>query len=77
MTIENAIRILAGSVVLISVTLSKLVHPYWILLAVFTALNLIQSAFTGICPAIYFLKKLGFKEGSCCTDEKKAEPEQD
>ena len=28
---------------------------------VFVGVNLIQSAFTGICPAAYFLKKLGFK----------------
>ena len=70
MTIENAIRIIAGVVVLISVALSKFVNPYWILLAVFVALNLIQSAFTGICPAVFFLKKMGLKEASCSTEEK-------
>lgn len=67
MTIENAIRVMAGTMILISVALSIYVHPYAIGIAVFVALNLIQSAFTGICPAVSILKKLGLKEasGSC------------
>lgn len=67
MTIENAIRVMAGIMILISVALSIYVHPYGIGLAVFVALNLIQSAFTGVCPAVAIFKKLGFKEanGSC------------
>ena len=59
MTIENAIRILAGTFVLISITLASLVHPWWLALAGFVGLNLIQSAFTGFCPAALILRKLG------------------
>jgi len=51
MTTENKIRILAGSVVLLSFVLGRLVHQQWHWLAVFVGLNLIQSAFTGFCPA--------------------------
>lgn len=61
MTIENGVRILAGSMVLLSLVLTHYVHENFIWLTVFVGLNLIQSAFTGICPAVFFLKKLGFK----------------
>jgi len=46
MTIDNAIRILAGIVMLISIGLS-FISPYWLILGGLVSLNLIQSAFTG------------------------------
>lgn len=72
MTIENAIRILAGTMVLISVALTYWVSPWWLLLACFVGVNLIQSAFTGFCPAEVILKKLGVGRGGggCCGDAK-------
>jgi hypothetical protein len=68
MKMENAIRILAGTMVLISISLAHFVSPWWLLLAAFVGCNLIQSAFTGFCPAENILRKLGIgKEGpSCC-----------
>lgn len=60
MSLENAIRVLAGSMVLLSVVLTLTVHTGFVWLTVFVGVNLIQSAFTGICPAAFFLKKLGF-----------------
>ncbi len=70
MKVENAIRILAGSLVLLSLALSHLVSPWWLLLAAFVGLNLIQSAFTGFCPAETLLRKLGVGRetgGACCS----------
>ncbi|EKO3534145.1 DUF2892 domain-containing protein [Vibrio fluvialis] len=61
MTIDNGVRVIAGSMVLLSLILTFYVHPNFIWLTVFVGVNLIQSTFTGICPAAYFLKKLGFK----------------
>jgi hypothetical protein len=61
MTIDNGIRILAGIMILTALGLGTYVHPYWYLLGVFVGVNLIQSAFTGICPAATLLKKLGCK----------------
>ncbi|MDA0128579.1 DUF2892 domain-containing protein [Vibrio sp. MarTm2] len=61
MTLENAIRVLAGSMVLLSVIFTVTVHSGFVWLTVFVGVNLIQSAFTGLCPAAYFLKKLGFQ----------------
>jgi hypothetical protein len=37
------------------------VSRWWLLLALFVALNLLQSAFSNTCPAIWFLRKMGFK----------------
>lgn len=70
MTTENAIRVLAGTMVLASVTLAHFVSQKWLLLATFVGLNLIQSAFTGFCPAETVLKKLGLSQGSCCAEPK-------
>jgi hypothetical protein len=59
MSIESAIRLLAGSLVLLSLALGQLVSPWWLLLAAFVGLNLSQSAITGFCPAEVILKRLG------------------
>ena len=59
MTIENAIRLLAGSMILISLALATFVNPWWLLLATFVGLNLFQSALTGFCPAETIFRKLG------------------
>ncbi|HGF7146374.1 TPA: DUF2892 domain-containing protein [Vibrio cholerae] len=61
MTIEKGVRVLAGSMVLLSVILTWFVHPNFLWLTVFVGVNLIQSAFTGFCPAAFFLKKLGLR----------------
>ncbi len=56
--------IFAGTVILLSLALSQLHSPYWLLLTAFVGLNLLQSAFTGFCPLAIILKRLGFKPGS-------------
>ena len=69
MKMENAIRILAGTMVLVSLALGHWVHPNWHFLGVFVGVNLIQSAFTGFCPAEKFLTRVGVGKGggsSCC-----------
>lgn len=58
MSVENAIRLLAGTLVLVGVCLSILVNPWWLLLTVFVGFNLIQSSLTHFCPAEIILKKL-------------------
>lgn len=62
MKVENGVRIMAGTMVLISVVLTALVSKWWLLLTAFVGVNLIQSAFTGICPAATILRKLGLGE---------------
>ena len=58
MTIENKVRILAGTLVLLSVGLAVLVSRNWLYLTAFVGLNLIQSAFSGFCPAEIIMKRL-------------------
>jgi hypothetical protein len=67
MTTEAAIRILAGSMILVSLLLFVFVSPYGLLLALFVALNLIQSAFTGFCPAEKVFIALGVGKGCAVT----------
>ena len=60
MKIDNFIRALAGSMVLLSVALAHFISPWWLLLTCFIGVNLIQSAFTGFCPPTIVLAKLGW-----------------
>lgn len=64
MKIENLIRLLAGSMTLLSVALAHFVNSWWLLLACFVGLNLIQSAFTGFCPPTLVLRKLGWVDAN-------------
>ena len=59
MTMESIIRIFAGVMILASLGLYALIGVWGLALALLVALNLIQSAFTGFCPAELILKRLG------------------
>ena len=61
--VDRAVLTLAGSIVLLSLALALLVHPYWLILTAFVGLNLLQAAFTGFCPAAIIFQKLGLKTG--------------
>lgn len=63
MTLDRAVMIFGGCVVLLSAILSLTVHPYWIGLTIFAGLNMIQAGFTGFCPAAIVFKALGVKAG--------------
>jgi hypothetical protein len=62
MTVNDALRLIAGSVVLISLLLGYYVSPGWFLLTGFVALNLIQSSFTKWCPMMTILRKAGLRD---------------
>ncbi len=63
MTIERIVLAVAGAMVLLSVVLSQVHHPYWLYFTAFVGLNLLQSAFTGFCPMAMILKAAGRKSG--------------
>jgi len=65
MTIERALRLITGSLLLVSVLLAHYVSPYWLLFTAFIGLNLLQSGLTDWCPMMTILRKAGLK-GSCC-----------
>ncbi len=61
MTVDTALRGIAGFFVLVSLALGFYVHPYWFLFTAFVGLNLFQSAFTGWCPMMAILRKAGLR----------------
>jgi hypothetical protein len=63
MTIDRAVLALAGSMILLSLLLAHFVSPLWLWLTAFVGANLLQSAFTGFCPAAIVFRKLGLKPG--------------
>jgi hypothetical protein len=70
MNAERIVRIVAGSFVLLSLSLGVEASPlfvsnYFLFFTAFVGLNLFQSGFTQICPLNNILAKLGVKGGSC------------
>ncbi len=63
MKMEQIIRAIAGTFILISLALGHFVSEYWYLFTVFVGLNLLQSAFTKWCLMEDILAKFGVKKG--------------
>ncbi len=64
MNIDRAVFAFAGIVVLASLALGYWVTPWFFLLTGFAGLNMLQAAFTGLCPAAMIFKALGLKPGN-------------
>lgn len=64
MNVDRAVFAFAGIMVLVSLALGLYVNAYWFLLTAFVGLNMLQSAFTGFCPAAMIFKKLGLNPGN-------------
>ncbi len=70
MNAERIVRIVAGSFILLSLSLGVegspvFVSRHFLLLTAFVGLNLFQSGFTQICPLNNILAKFGIKNSSC------------
>ena len=63
MTVDRAVLAFAGTIILASLALGWLLHPAWLLLTAFAGANMLQSAFTGFCPAAMVFKRLGCPAG--------------
>ena len=68
MSIDRIVFAVAGTFILLSVALGMTAspifhHEYWLFFTVFVGANLLQSAFTGFCPMVIFLKMFGAKPG--------------
>lgn len=64
MDLDRAVLAFAGLVVLLSIALGVWVNPWWLAPGTFAGLNLLQSTFTGFCPAAMILKRLTVAEGA-------------
>lgn len=63
MTLDRSVLAFAGVMVLASLALTAFVSPHFVWFSVFIGVNMIQSAFTGICPAASIFRKFGIKPG--------------
>ena len=63
MNLDRVIFAMAGIFILASLALGHFVHEYWFFFTAFVGLNLLQSAFTGFCPAALIFKMFGVKSG--------------
>jgi hypothetical protein len=61
MTINEALRLIAGTMILLSLFLALNYSQHWLWFTAFIAVNLIQSSFTKWCLMMTILKKLGLK----------------
>jgi hypothetical protein len=61
MNIDRWLRLIAGFFVMLSVALGYWVSPYWFLFTAFVGANLFQSAFTGWCPMMSILARIGVR----------------
>jgi hypothetical protein len=64
MKMDQYIRAIAGTFVLLSLGLGYVYSPYWHLFTAFVGLNLLQSAFTKWCLMEDILAKLGVRKNT-------------
>ncbi len=63
MTLDRAVLAFAGAMILLSVILTLTVSTNFVWFTAFIGVNMLQSAFTGFCPAAMVFRKLGIKTG--------------
>lgn len=63
MNIDRLVFAIAGLLILISLGLSQLHNVYWLWFTAFIGANMLQAAFTGLCPMAIILKKFGKRAG--------------
>ena len=59
MTVERAILLTVGSLIILSVLLAVYVNLNWLWLTGILGAHLVQASFTGICPVVMALKRMG------------------
>ncbi|RHW77419.1 DUF2892 domain-containing protein [Colwellia sp. RSH04] len=67
MTVNEALRLIAGIMILLSLYLAVNISMNWLWFTVFIAVNLIQSSFTKWCLMMTILRKLGLQESRNCS----------
>ncbi len=61
MTVDRALRLMAGLMILLSLLLAHYFSPNWLWFTAFIGLNLLQSSFTNWCPAMAIFRAMGLK----------------
>ena len=63
MTLDRAVLVFAGIMVLLSVVLTWTVSAWFLWFTVFIGVNMLQASVTGFCPAAIVFRKLGVRAG--------------
>lgn len=63
MTLDRAVMLFAGSVILVSLALAVWASAAWLWLTAFVGAMLVQASLTGFCPTAMLFKALGVKPG--------------
>ena len=63
MNIDRFVIAFASTLILLSLALAHFISPWWLLLALFVGLNMLQAAFTRFCPLAIVLRRLGVEPG--------------
>ncbi|MDX1593289.1 MAG: DUF2892 domain-containing protein [Gammaproteobacteria bacterium] len=63
MNIDRAVLAIAGLFILVSVGLSQVHSPLWLIFTAFVGVVMFQSAFTRFCPMALILRALGVRPG--------------
>ena len=61
MNINEALRLIAGVMILVSLFLATTYSINWLWFTAFIGVNLLQSSFTKWCPMMTILKKAGLR----------------
>lgn len=64
MTIDRFVVTFAGAMILVSVLLTVIVSPWFLVLTGFVGANLLQASFTGFCPLALILRRAGVRPGA-------------
>ena len=64
MTVERALRLIAGAFVALSVLLGIYVNANFLWFTLFVGVNLFQSALTNWCPMMTILRKSGLSDAT-------------
>ncbi|PTW48394.1 YgaP family membrane protein [Rhodovulum kholense] len=64
MTLDRAVMMFAGFMILLSLALGTWASPWWYLLTAFVGLNMMQASVTGFCPAAMLFKRIGIRPGT-------------
>lgn len=61
MSLERAILLVVGAVIVVTVLLGAFHSPYWLWITGLLGAHLVQASFTGMCPVVRTLKSMGFQ----------------
>ncbi|MEO9529888.1 DUF2892 domain-containing protein [Roseibium sp.] len=62
MTVERGILLVVGALIVASVLLAVYVNINWLWLTGILGAHLMQASFTGLCPVVMILKKIGLPQ---------------